>query len=112
MGGIILGLLLGIATVEQTISFILFIEKEAIDTVLMSLFQALRFNQKAEAGRLILEIESVYLKMLYADLDTVWGDALGFNVGSAHYSAFYGHNTFRMFADAVFDSIQGYKEML
>ncbi len=112
MGVLILGLLLGIVDIEQSISFVLFIEKEAIDTLLMAVFQALRNNLRSEAMRLLLEIETVYLKTMYADLDTVWGGGVGFDVGGTHLSAFYGYGTFRMFADAVFDSVQGYKEMI
>jgi hypothetical protein len=49
---------------------------------------------------------------MYDDLDSVWGGGLGFDVAGIHWSAFYGHGAFTMFADAVFEQIQAYKKIL
>jgi hypothetical protein len=112
MGGIVLAALAGITAVEETIGFLFFIEEESIQVIQMAIFQCLRYNQKTEAKRLVNELEQHYLKTLYADLDTVWGGGLGFNIGGTHISAFYGHATFTMFADAVYEQIQAYKKIL
>ncbi len=112
MGGIVVALLAGITAIEETIGFLFFIEEESIQVIQMAIFQCMRFNQKTEAKRLVNELEQHFLKTLDADLDTVWGGGLGFDVMGTHVSAFYGHSTFTMFADAVYEQIQAYKKIL
>ncbi len=112
MGGLILALLTGITTVEESISFILFIEKEAMDSLLMAVYQNLKFNQKAEARRIVNVVESVYLKAYYIDVESVWGGGNGFVIAGTRFSAFYGHTCFRTYGDAVFDVVQAYKAIL
>jgi hypothetical protein len=109
---LVLALLAGVAAVEESIAFIFFIEEESIQVIQMAIFQCLRYNQKTEAKRLLNELEHHYLKMMYDDLNTVWGGGLGFDVGGIHFSAFYGHDVFTMFADAVFEQVQAYKKIL
>lgn len=112
MGYVIIALLVGITAVEEVIGFMFYIEQESIQIIQMAVFQCIRYNQKAEAKKLMDELENKYLKMLYADLDTVWGGGMGFDVGGTHFSAFYGHGSFKMFADALSSQIQSYKKFL
>lgn len=109
---LVLALFAGVAAVEESIAFVFFIEEESIQVIQMSIFQCLRYNQKTEAKRLLNELEHHYLKMLYDDLNTVWGSGLGYDVGTQHFGIFYGHGVFTMFADAVFEQVQAYKKIL
>lgn len=109
MGGIVLALLAGVSTVEESIGFLLFMEQEAVQVIQMAIYQAVRLENKAVARRLLNELEQHYLPMIYADLDNVWMLGVGFDIGGNHYPAFYGHSTFLMYADSVFELIQAYK---
>ncbi len=109
---IVLALLVGVAFVEETIGFIFYVEQEAIQILQMAVFQCLRYNQKAEARKLMGSIENNYLKSMYIDLDTVWGGGMGFSFGGNNYSVFYGHGSFKLFADALSEQIRSYKKFL
>ncbi len=89
-----------------------YIEQESIQILQMAVFQCIRFNQRAEAKKLMDAMENKYLPMMYADLETIWGGGAGFDIGGTHFSAFYGHGCFKLFADTLYDQIQSYKKFL